>query len=100
MCNKIYMPKAERTISMLKNFKYGYVNESYAYDERTYKLLDELFKILIERIKPTKKVSDDRRIWTLWFKVERGPIEAFGDFEEMKSDCEVETYEEFDNILL
>ena len=89
------MPKVERTISMLKDFKYGYMNEYYAYDERTYKLLDELFKILIEKIKPAKKISDARKMWTLWFKVERGTIEAFGDFEEMKSDYEVETYEEF-----
>ena len=98
MCNKIFMPKVERTISMLKDFKYGYMNEYYAYDERTYKLLDELFKILIEKIKPAKKISDARKMWTLWFKVERGTIEAFGDFEEMKSDYEVETYEEFENL--
>lgn len=98
MSNKQYTPQAHSTISILKDFKYSYVDHSYTYDEKTYRLLDEIFELLIKKIKPTGKSTDKRKIWTLWFKTERGPIEAFGDFEEMKSYGEVETYEEFENL--
>lgn len=98
MSNKIYTPTAKSTIAMLEDFKYGYVGHSYTYDEKTYKLLDKIFELLKTKLKPTHKSTDKRKIWTLWFKTERGPIEVFGDFEEMKSYGDVETYEEFEKM--
>jgi len=56
-----------------------------------YQKLSEIYDIF-SIIKPGKE--DDIR--HIWLEVERGPVEAFGSFEEYKEDGEVETIEEFD----
>jgi hypothetical protein len=44
-----------------------------------------------------KPVGDDELRET-WLKVERGPADAFGDFEELKESGEIETMEEFEQL--
>lgn len=61
-----------------------------SYGNRTYEILDEICDLM----KQLKPVSDNgaRR---LWIKVPRGPIEDFGNYEEMLEDGEVDNYEQF-----
>lgn len=44
------------------------------------------------------KSSGDDEIRQMWLEVDRGPIEAFGDYEEYKADGEVESPEEFEQM--
>ena len=44
------------------------------------------------------KSQGDDKIRQIWIEVERGPVEAFGDYEEYKEDGEVESPEEFEQI--
>ena len=44
-----------------------------------------------------KPVGNDE-LKEIWVEVERGPIEAFGNFEEFKESGEVETYEDFEQL--
>lgn len=44
------------------------------------------------------KSSGDDEIRQIWLEVERGPVEAYGDYEEYKEDCEVESPEDFEQM--
>ena len=44
------------------------------------------------------KSRGDDKIRQIWIEVERGPVEAFGDYEEYKADGEVESPEEFEQL--
>ena len=44
------------------------------------------------------KSRGDDRIRQIWIEVERGPIEAFGDYEESRKDGDVESPEEFEQM--
>jgi len=44
------------------------------------------------------KSGNDEEIRHTWIEVERGPVEAFGDYEEFKESGEVESLEEFEQI--
>jgi hypothetical protein len=44
------------------------------------------------------KSQGDDEIRQIWIEVERGPAEAFGDYEEYKADGEVESPEEFEKL--
>jgi hypothetical protein len=44
------------------------------------------------------KSQGDDKIRQIWIEVERGPVEAFGDYEEYKADGEVESPEEFEQM--
>ncbi len=63
---------------------------SYVYDEKSRALLDELFALL-EQIKP----SHENGALTLWFRAKRGPIEDYGDADELIAEGEFESREEF-----
>lgn len=52
--------------------------------------LDEIFRLL-RQIEPVR----GRDFWELWLRAPRGPIEDFGDLEEMLANEEVESEEEF-----
>ena len=93
MSNKLYVPQIENKLDMLSRFEYRHYGHSYTYDEKSYKLLDEIFELL-KKIQPHKNGNQ----WTLWFKADRGPIEAFGNYEEYKEWGDVETYEEFEEL--
>ena len=66
------------------------VNCQFTYDDETYKLLDEIFDLL-KSITPALKNG----AWELWFQAERGAIEDYGDYKELKEDGEVDSFEEF-----
>lgn len=91
MSKKLYIPKIEHYLNFLGGFEYRGWGKVYTYDERSYELLDEVFE-LIKKIKPT---SDDGRIWSLWFKAERGPIESWSTFDEQKEWGNVDTHDEY-----
>ena len=44
------------------------------------------------------KSSGDDEIRQIWLEVERGPVEAYGDYEEYKEDGEVESPEDFEQM--
>lgn len=44
------------------------------------------------------KHGDNDKTRTAWLEVERGPIEAFGDYKELKRDGEVESRSEFEQL--
>jgi hypothetical protein len=50
---------------------------------------------VLRKIKPQIDVTD--QVWTLWLRSERGDISAFGDFDELKEEGEVDSYEEFES---
>ena len=91
-----YAPQIQGYIDILKRNNYGEWGKSYLYDNKTYDLVDELFALL-ERIQPDE-ISHGRKVWRLWLKADRGPIEAYGDFEEMQEFGDVETYEEYEKL--
>lgn len=61
------------------------------FDSVSVQNIEELFR-LIKQIKPTK----DKDIHELWLSAETGPIEAFGDYDEMYEDGQVDSREEFE----
>ena len=91
-----YAPQIQGYIDMLKRNNYGGWGKAYAYDEKTYELVNDLFAVL-ENVQPSE-TSHGRKIWRLWLKADRGPIEAFGDFQEMQEYGDVETYEEYEEL--
>ncbi len=86
-------PGVKHYIHVLKSHNYRSVDNSSSYDEHTYELLDEIFELL-KRVSPVSHNG----AWELWFTVERGTIEDFGDFKEMLEDGEVESREEFEQF--
>ena len=91
-----YAPQVESYVDMLKNIC-GRWDNPFSYDDETYALLDELFEELTQ-IKPED--SHGRKLWNLWLKADRGPIDAYGDYAEMKEYEEVRSYEEYEDCLL
>lgn len=64
-------------------------------DTEARNLIGQLFHVLDS----VKACGDDNRK-ELWISTARGPIEDYGDFEEMKADGDVEDYEEFQRYWL
>lgn len=91
MDKELHIPQIEHYISFLGSFEYRGFNHIYSYDDQSYEILDEIFELL-KKIKPT---SDDGRIWSLWFKAERGPIESWSTFDEQKEWGNVKNYAEY-----
>ena len=91
MENKLFIPKVDHYLNFLGGFRYREFGCVYTYDDRSYEILDEIFELL-KKIKPT---SDDGRIWSLWFKADRGPIESWSSFEEQKEWGNVKNYDEY-----
>jgi len=72
----------------------GYVNrETAPINSDIYQSLKNIYAVL-SCVKP---VGDDELRET-WLEVDRGPIEAFGNFEEYKDGGEVETREDFEQL--
>ena len=63
------------------------------YDEHSYQLLDELFELL-KAVKPYETRREDI-VWKLWLRAERGTIDDFGSYEEMRDLGEVEDRKAF-----
>lgn len=89
MYEKMTQPKVQNYIDWLSNDNF-FREHSYIYDEKSRALLDELFTLL-EQIAPTH----ENGVRTLWFRAERGPIEDYGDADELIADGEFESREQF-----
>ena len=88
---KLYAPQVERYAHRLGRFNYMGADRNTAYDAETYRLLDQLF----QKLDLIEQRPDSDGIWDLWLRADRGPIEAFGIFQEMLEDEEVSSYEEY-----
>lgn len=91
MSDKLYAPQISYYIDWLAGVGYHNWGNTFTYDEQTYAILDELFTLL----KPLRPTTPNR-VRELWLTADRGPIEAFGDFEELYKEGEVDSYEDFE----
>lgn len=93
MRGKLTQPKVDGYIDWLRrNDHFGMT--SCIYDDKSNKLLDELFALL-EQIAP----AVPNGVRTLWLRAERGPIEDFGSAEEEIAEGNYESGEEFVEAL-
>ncbi len=60
-------------------------------------LIDKLLKDFYKTIECVKIIGGDE-LREIWIEVERGPIEAFGEYEDFKESGEVENFEEFEQM--
>ena len=89
MHGKLTQPKIDGYISWLRrNDHFGMT--SCIYDDKSQKLLDELFALL-EQIAP----ESPNGVRTLWLRAERGPIEDFGNAAEEIEEGNYDSEEEF-----
>lgn len=85
----MYAPEFDNNVRWLQDSCRGY-NTSPAYDEASEKIIDEILQML-QKITPIS----DNGCRELWFCLERGPIEAYGNYEEMFEDGAVDNYDDF-----
>ena len=78
-------------INWLGRVEYRNINCSFTYDETSYAAIDRIFRLL-HRLEP----GPENTSWELWLRAERGTIEDFGSFEELRADGQVESFEEFE----
>ena len=93
MNEKLYAPQIDNFIDWLGDKNRGGFNDNYTFTEMSYKLIDKFFDLL-KRISPVS----ENGCRELWFCVERGTIEDFGDYEDMYKTGEVESYEGFEQL--
>lgn len=93
MGHALSTPKIENYIRFLDHQRNTGFGSQFTYDDKTYILLDELFDLL-SHIEPSK----EGRTRELWLTAHRGPIEDFGDYEELLAEGEVQNREEFENL--
>ena len=93
MTEKIYAPQVDNFISRLGNRNRGGFNNNCTFTEESYKLIDRFFDLL-KRISPVS----ENGCRELWFCIDRGTIENFGDYEEMHEMGEVESFDEFKQL--
>lgn len=86
--DRITAPKLDR---LLRIFKIDTFNPQ-TYDSKVKGKLNELYELL-DIIKP---LDDNDDIKVLYFSVDKGTIEDYGDYEELKSLGDVSNYEEFE----
>ena len=91
MIKKIYAPQVDRFVDWLGYVNRGGFNDNCTFTKTSYELIDKFFELL-------KKISpiSENGCRELWFCIDRGSIEDFGDYEEMYELGEVENYEEFE----
>ena len=92
MHGKLTQPKIDGYISWLRrNDHFGMT--SCIYDDKSQKLLDELFELL-EQVAP----ESPNGVRTLWLRAERGPIEDFGNAAEEIEEGNYDSEEEFIDV--
>ena len=84
-------PEIKHYINWLGRVEYRNINCSFTYDETSYAAIDRIFSLL-HRLEP----GPENTSWELWLRAERGTIEDFGSFEELRADGQVESFEEFE----
>ncbi len=92
MSGSLTAPKIQHYIDWLGGIHYRDVNCRFSYDDESYRIIDEIFQV-VRKIAPTRR--DDVR--ELWLLAERGPIDDFGNYEELHAEGEVESREEFES---
>lgn len=92
MKHQLFTPEIEHYIWRLgeRGLSNSYCN---SYDEKSLQQLDELFQ-LIKQIAPIS----DNGVREIWLTSERGPIERYGDYEELLADGDVSSYDEFEQM--
>ena len=91
MSAKLTAPQIDNYIDWLGHIHYREVSCRFSYDKKAYRLIDQIFEV-VRKIAPTRN-NDVRE---LWLTAERGPIEDFGDIDELLADGTVESREEFE----
>lgn len=84
-----YAPQVQSYIRRL-SYNSCIQEENYSYDEISLKNIDTIFRLL----RQVKQTNED--MWELWLTAERGPIEAFGDYEKLLLNGEVENKGDFE----
>ena len=92
MGKKLYLPKVQNIIHSLDRGAFG-SQYMYNYDAKNKKNIDTIFS-LIKRISPVSENGCRQ----LWFRVERGNIEDWDSFEDLRDMGEVETREEYEEL--
>lgn len=92
MNNPMKAPAIKGYINWLGRVEYRNINCCFSYDKASYEAIDQLFTFL-HRLEPTTKNNG----WELWLKAERGSIEDFGNFEDLRAEGQIDDYEEFDS---
>lgn len=87
-CKILYAPEIKRYEQYYRSSR---INENTRLTEQSAKL----YEIILENIRKIKPTSEERNIWELWFKADRGSLEDFGNYEELHEDGTYDTYEEF-----
>lgn len=84
-CKKMYAPK----IKLYEQF-YGSsrMNDNTLLTEQSAKL----YEMILENIRKLKPTSNERNIWELWFKADKGSLEDFGNYEELHEEGAYDTY--------
>lgn len=93
MNEKLYAPQIDNFIDWLGDINRGRFNDNCTFTEMSYKLIDKFFDLL-KRISPVS----ENGCRELWFCVERGTIEDFGDYEDLYKTGEIESYEGFEQL--
>lgn len=91
----IKSPDVKHYTSWLGDISYRMYGNDTTYDDKSYKLIDEIFELL-EKFAPVNKDG----VRELWLTSERGSIKDFDDYEEMKSWGDVDNYDEFIELWL
>lgn len=90
----MFAPTTDGYIKSLAH-RYRQINQcSIPFDDRSVKNIDEIFW-LIKQIKPTR---EDDGVRDLWLSADRGPIEEFGDYDELLEEGEVDSRSEFEEL--
>lgn len=89
MPSSFTQPKVDRHIEWLRG-RYHFGMKYMLYDPESLRLLNELFDLL-EQIEPDRNSG----LRSLWLRAERGPIEDYGDVNELIEDGEFESEEAF-----
>ena len=90
----MYAPVIDGNLDFLAH-RYRHQNEcAIPFDDKSLKNIDEIF-VLIKQIKP---IRDDNDVHDLWITADIGPIEAFGDYDELLEEGEVESKSEFEEL--
>lgn len=87
-CKKMYAPEIKLYEQYYRSSR---INENTRLTEQSAKL----YGMFLEDIQKIKPISQDRNIWELWFKADKGSLEDFGNYEELHEEGAYDTYEEF-----
>ena len=93
MSKKLYAPQVDYYVNWMGHQDYGFSNNRTTYDVKSYENIDNFFELL-KQISPIS----DNGCRELWFCVEKGTIDKFGDYSEFLDCGEVENYQEFEDL--